>query len=237
MQLKKTGKYLAWGCSHGDLINEEVFNELLQLKANQQPKHVIHLGDAFEFTALRKGASSNELNLSVDQDIDWGLWAMEEMFDGAETKIFLRGNHCERLWKMAKDGTQVGQEWAQSKIDRIDGKLSEMGAVMLPYCSKRGVVEINQTLFMHGTLYGVNAGRDHIQKAYHKDLIFVHTHRAEDVTVPGWPDPLRAINAGCLRELLPEYAERTVSTLGWAHACAYGEFLEDGTATKILHKF
>lgn len=236
MQLKKTGKYLAWGCSHGDLLKEEVFHKLLQLKADQQPEHIIHLGDAFEFTALRKGASNDELNLSIDQDIAWGLWAMEEMFDGAKTKIYLRGNHCERLWKMAKDGTQVGKEWAQSKIDRIEDFLTEQGAIMFPYCSHKGVVEINQTLFMHGILYGMNAARDHL-RAYHKDVIFVHTHRAEDVTISGWPNPLRAINAGCTRELLPEYAQRTVSTLGWANACAYGEFLKDGTATKILHKF
>jgi hypothetical protein len=236
MIINRQGNFIAYGCSHGDLLNEGVFNELLQFKADYKPKHVINLGDAFEFTALRKNASPKELDYSIDQDIDWGLWSMEEMFDGAETKIYLRGNHCERLWKMAESTTQVGKEWAEGKIARIEAFLKEHSVTMLPYDSHRGVCQINDTLFMHGTLFGVNAGRDHL-RAYHKDLIFVHTHRAEDVTIPGWPTPLTAINAGCTRDLLPEYAQRTVSTLGWKHACAYGEFMKDGTATKCLKKF
>jgi len=236
MILKKTGKYLAFGCTHGDLIDQSVFEELIQFKAEIDPEHVIHLGDAFEFTALRKGASSEEQEIDIDHDINMGLWAMDEMFSGAKTKIYLRGNHCERLWKMALSGSKIGRDWAALRIRAIEGFIAKQGAIMLPYDSHKGVVEINETLFMHGTLYGINAARDHL-RVYHKDLVFVHTHRAEDVTIPGWPEPLTAINAGCLRELLPEYAQRTVSTLGWKHACAYGEFFADGTSTKYLKKF
>jgi predicted phosphodiesterase len=234
--LKKKGAFLAFGCNHGDLLDEKCFEKLINFKEEVQPEHVIHLGDAFEFTALRKNASPKELDFSVDQDIDWGLYAMEEAFSGAKTKIYLRGNHCERLWKMAESDTQVGREWAEGKIARIEEFLKKNDIKMLPYCSHAGVQQINDTLFMHGTLFGMNAARDHL-RAYHKDVIFVHTHRAEDVTIPGWPNPLNAINAGCTRELLPEYAQRTVSTLGWKHACAYGEFHKDGTSTKYLKKF
>lgn len=235
MILKREGSWLAAGCTHGDLIDEDAFDKMLQFKNELKPKHVIHLGDAFEFTALRKNASTKELGICIDQDIDFGLWAMDEMFEGAETKIYLRGNHCERLWKMAESGNQVSVDFARSKIDRIEAHLATNKVTMLPYCSHKGICMINNTIFMHGILYGINAGRDHL-RAYHHNLVFVHTHRAEDATIPSWPNPLTAINAGCLRQLLPEYAERTVSTLGWKHAFAYGEFLKNNTSTMNLEK-
>ena len=50
---KLKGNYIAFGCTHGDLVSEEAFGKLLEFKEQHQPEHVIHLGDAFEFTALQ----------------------------------------------------------------------------------------------------------------------------------------------------------------------------------------
>jgi len=195
---------------------------------------LLHLGDAFEFTALRKGATDDEKRISLEQDIEWGLWLLDEVFQGIKgQRWFLRGNHCERLWSMAEKGSAVSQEFAAEKIHEIESFLDDREIQMKPYCSIKGVVKINDTLYMHGYGHGVNAAKDHI-KSYHHNVVFPHTHRAEHAIGTGWPEPLTSVNIGCLRQLYPEFASRGTSTLSWAHAFGRGEFLPDGTSTREL---
>lgn len=232
--LKETGKYMAIGCTHGDLLHEPSFNKFMARRAAYKPKHMLHLGDAFEFTALRKGATDDEQRISIDVDISWGLWLLEEIFSGIKgQRWFLRGNHCERLWQMKDKGSAIGREFAEEKIYEIESFLEDRGIQMKPYCSSKGVIKINDTLFMHGYGHGINAAKDHI-RAYHNHAMFCHTHRAEHAVGTGWPEPLTAVNIGCMLKLLPQYASRGVSTLSWTHGFGQGEFMADGTATREL---
>jgi len=232
--LQETGKYMAIGCTHGDLLDEAAFDQFMKAKKQYKPKHMLHLGDVFEFTALRKGATDEEKRTCIDTDISWGLWLLEQIFDGIEgQKWLLLGNHCQRLWNMAENGTAAGVAFAQDRIDYIVEHLDYWGVQYKPYCSSRGVIMINDTLFMHGYGHGMHAAKDH-NKAYHQHVMFPHTHRLCHHVDTGWPKPLEAINIGCMRKLLPEYASRGVSTLSWGHGFGRGEFKPDGTATRQL---
>jgi len=232
--LKETGKYMAIGCTHGDLLDEAAFDVFMKHKRAYKPKHMLHLGDVFEFTALRKGATDDEKRICIDTDISWGLWCLEQIFNGIKgQRWLLRGNHCERLWQMSDGGTAIGQEFAQDRIYQIEKFLSDNDIQMKPYCSSKGIIQINDTLFCHGYGHGMHAAKDH-NKAYHNNMMFCHTHRLCHHVDTGWPSPIEAINIGCMRQLLPEYASRGTSTLSWKHGYGKGEFRSDGTATREL---
>ena len=233
--LRKQGKWMAGGCTHGDLLNEDAFEQFLAFKKTYKPNVMLHLGDAFELTALRKSATSEEKEIQFENDIASGLWAMSEMFKGVEDTFFLRGNHCERLWSLRDKGSAVNAQLAERHISEIEDWLGYWGTTMLPYCSHKGTMRINDILFMHGYRHGLHAAKD-LGKDYHGNIVFVHTHRIEEAYVTGWPDALCVINAGCLRELLPEFASRGTSTLSWGHGFAYGEFFADGSSSMHLEK-
>ena len=233
-QLQRTGKFMAAGCTHGNLLDEAAFAYFMKEKKAYKPKHMFHLGDVFEFTALRKGASDDEKRIDIEEDIEWGLWTLEQMMEGIKgERWFLRGNHCQRLWDMAETGSVINKDFASTHIARIEEFLGDMKIKTKPYCSTQGVVQVNDLLAMHGYGFGVNAAKDHL-KIYHKDVMFVHTHRAEVAVGTGWPRPLVALNLGMMRTPFPKYASRTTSVLSWNPGFGKGEFFKDGTHTKEL---
>jgi len=230
----ESGKFMAVGCTHGDLIDKTAFKTFMSRRRHYKPEHMFHLGDAFEFTALRKGATDDEKRISIEKDIKEGLWMFSRIFKGIRgQRWFMRGNHCERLWQMKDKGTAIGREFANEKIYQIESFLADHDIQMKPYCSRKGVIMVNDTCLMHGYGHGLNAAKDHL-KAYHHNLIFCHTHRAEHAVAPAWPKPIEALNIGCMRELYPEFASRGTSTLSWRHAFAKGRFNSDNTSTREL---
>jgi len=233
-QIQRTGKFMALSCTHGNLLDETAFAYFMKEKKASKPKHMFHLGDVFEFTALRKGATEDEKRINIEEDIEWGLWTLQEMMEGIKGERWaLRGNHCERLWEMAEKGSVVGRDFAKIHIERIEEFLADNNIKTKPYCSTQGVIQINDLLLMHGYGFGVNAAKDHM-KIYHKDVIFGHTHRAETAIGTGWPMPIEALNIGMMMKKFPKYASRTTSVLSWNHAFAKGEFFKGGTHTKEL---
>lgn len=228
------GKFMAVGCTHGDLLDKGAFKTFMSRRRHYNPEHMFHLGDAFEFTALRKGASDDERRISIEEDIEAGLKMFQRIFKGITgQRWFMRGNHCERLWQMRDKGSAISREFAGEKIDQIESFLVDHDIQMKPYCSRKGVIQVNDTHLMHGYGHGLNAAKDHL-KAYHHHVIFCHTHRAEHAVVPGWPQPIEALNIGCMRKLFPEFASRGTSTLSWKHAFAKGKFYDDNTSTREL---
>lgn len=234
VQIQRTGKFIAVSCNHGNLIDPVAEKAFFKHLKAYKPEHVVHLGDCFEFTALRKGATEDEKRIDIEQDIDAGLEFMDKLFRNVKgEKYFLIGNHGMRLWEMADKGSVVSRDFAKGHIARIEAFLEARDIKFKPYCSFSGVLQINDLLLMHGYGFGVNAAKDHM-KLYHKDVVFGHTHRAETAIGTGWPKPIEAINCGMLMKKQPKYASRTTSVLSWTHACVEGEFLADGTHTKKL---
>jgi predicted phosphodiesterase len=124
----ESGKFMAIGCTHGDLIDKDAFKTFMSRRRHYNPDHMFHLGDAFEFTALRKGATDDEKRISIEEDIEAGLWMFSRIFKGIKgQRWFMRGNHCfdedtevatTDGWKLIKDvelTDNVGQ-WEDGEI-------------------------------------------------------------------------------------------------------------------------
>lgn len=57
------------GCTHGDLVCNDNIKVFRKFMDDWKPKHRVHLGDAFDFRAIRKGA--------------WEAWHVVKQHDGS----------------------------------------------------------------------------------------------------------------------------------------------------------
>ena len=236
MAKTKQIRWASCGCTHGDLLDRGAAEQFLSFLRDYKPDYIVHTGDAFDFAAIRKGASDEEKAISLMADFEHGMDFLESMFAPfrrAKAKWLLLGNHDQRLLDLLESGSAIQKEFSQSLWDDIRHKLNRWGVGWKPYDSHAGVIKIGDTLFMHGYSHAVHAGHN-MARSYKGNLVFSHTHRPELINAPGWPSPFRVINHGCLRQLYPKFANRTTSTLGWGHGFSYGEFDENKVSNNRL---
>lgn len=236
--MAKSKRWVAVSCTHGNLIDPEARAKFLDFLTDYNPQVRIHLGDAFEFAALRKGVKEDEYDHAarLDEDFEAGKDFLADFFKGRGENHFLRGNHDERLWEMRDRTSGILQDYADRGIREIECHIKKIKAQMIPY-NNMGVLTINGLNFTHGISHAINAGR--IMAQVYGDVVFGHTHRPDITFVEKYPQSNKAINTGCLRLIGPsnaKFAARTKSSLSWGHGLAYGEFLPDGSHTAKLYE-
>ena len=84
---------LMCGDSHGEAIDMRTAKAVLARKEDMKPDTLIHLGDAFDFSSIRRGASAEEKAMSMLDDFEMGLQFLGQFFKGKADKYFLWGNH------------------------------------------------------------------------------------------------------------------------------------------------
>jgi len=231
-------RFVAISCSHGIDVDRDAWDWAMDFVGDYKPHVGIHLGDAIDLAALRKGATNEEKNLSVEEDIHLGLEHLSEFAKAVKSDTYyLLGNHEMRLYQMRHNLVGIARDYASNLIEQIERDLAKMGYPSpLPYDSKRGILEMGGVLFMHGYSHAENADKKLVDD-YKRPVVFGHTHSALKRWHRGWPESVPAMNVGCLRTLDPEYMARITSSLKWTHAVGYGEFLSNGTATlKLLER-
>ena len=53
-------RFLAFGDTHGDMVDKNALEALLRFKKHYKPHLTVHLGDLFDFRALRQGIRQTE---------------------------------------------------------------------------------------------------------------------------------------------------------------------------------
>lgn len=191
-----------------------------------KPEIRIHAGDNWDFRNLRKGASDDEKAASLEDDWDWGARFLERFFKGGTTKVFLRGNHDERLWDFRESATGLLRDYAADGIKRVEGMMKRLGATMLPYDAELGIYELGKLTVIHGYHSGVGAARAHAN--IYGNTIFGHVHTIESAPVAS-REPAEARSIGCLCRRDMGYINRKTAKLRWAQGWAYGVLFDDGT--------
>ena len=59
-------RWLAFGDTHGDMVDEAALDALIRFKKHYKPHLTVHLGDLFDYRALRKGISQSESDAMTD---------------------------------------------------------------------------------------------------------------------------------------------------------------------------
>jgi len=212
--------------NHGDMADATATKALFAFLEDYQPEIRIHAGDNWDFRNLRKGASDEEKAASLEDDWRCGTRFLRKFFKGGLTKIFLRGNHDERLWDFSESATGLLRDYANDGIQRIEDLMKNLGVTMLPYDAELGVYELGKLSVLHGYHCGVGATRQHAN--IYGNSLFGHVHTIESAPVTS-REPAEARSIGCLCRRDMGYINRKTAKLRWAQGWAYGVLFEDGT--------
>jgi hypothetical protein len=215
-------KFIVASDIHGDLQNREA-NEVLFKFVNLWKPHIrICGGDLWDFRPLRKKASEDERRESLVKDFNAGMtW-----LDRFKPHYFLRGNHDERLWDLAQNGTGVAADFAHQGIMEIERKMSVLRCNMLPYDKRKGIVRIGSLKVIHGFFSGVNAARR--TALTYGSVLMGHGHGISHTSIEGLDNRIGRM-IGCLCELDMPYNRHLIGSLLHRHGFAYGIIGPHGT--------
>lgn len=226
--------FVVFGDSHGDEIDPNMRASLLAFLKDFKPHILVNAGDNFNFSHIRGKATPAEKNASSRDDWAAGTEFFLEAMSFGKRKFFLRGNHDERLWDVAKTAMDADRrEAAEDGIKSIEQMVARRRATMLPYHSKTGVLDVDGLRVIHGYSSGVNAARKFAQ--VYGTCAYAHTHSMDIVAVERWPSAAVAYGTGCLMRIDQEYNARNLGKLRHENGWLYG-FVKDGKATYFQAK-
>ena len=185
-------------------------------------------GDLFDFRGLRKKADKAEQAESLSDDVACGIEFLSKWMAGKGTKVWLRGNHCQRLWDVAESeaGDGLKRDAARKGVEELDDLCKEYRIKTYPYSKRTGLHREGKLCFLHGYAAGVSALRKTLQ-SYGENIIMGHTHTIQSVSVEGLT-PKQGWVAGCLCQLDYEYNRSMLGTLNHENGWVYGLIFDDG---------
>ena len=111
-------KFVACGDIHGDEQDAPSVKALLAFTKEYKPDLVVCIGDLWDFRAIRKGAGDEEQASSLQKDWDCGEEFIREFFKFGDERVFLRGNHDERIFDMARNSRSgLARDYANDGIE------------------------------------------------------------------------------------------------------------------------
>ena len=236
----KPARFIIAGDSHGDMISEVSEKAVIAFIKDYKPEIRIHLGDAFDFRNLRKGASDDEKAASLQDDWELGSDFLRRFYEGGKINHFLRGNHDERIYDLQASAVGVMRDFATDGCKRFDQLIKRCRADMLPYDSRLGVLRIGHIKTIHGYASGRNAGSVHARVYRH--CFYGHTHTIESTPVESDEGEKEAKGIGCLCNTDMPYNARHTNKLRHRNGWVYGVLFADGTyqywqAARIINSF
>jgi predicted phosphodiesterase len=208
-----------WVCAgdvHGDKQDKGANDAFFKFADLWRPDYRIMAGDLWDFRPLRKGASPDERRESMQDDYDAG----KEWLERFRPTRFLRGNHDERLWELAKYGDGLSKDYACKGVIEIEALLAKMRCQMQRYSVRENIFQIGSLKVCHGFgRSGLTAARRHAQ-AYGSILLF-HFHTIQQSSIEGLENRIGRV-CGALCQLDMEYNERNIGSLMGRHGWPYG---------------
>lgn len=172
-------------------------------------------GDVWDFRPLRKNASADEKRESMQADYEAGKLWLERL----RATHFLRGNHDERLWKLAEKNDGPLSDYANQGITEVNKLMASLGCKMYPYNKRTGIVQLGHLKVIHGFTHGVNAARRSAQT--YGSVLQGHCHGIQHVSIEGIENRMGRA-CGCLCLLDMDYVEANLASLAWRQGWPYG---------------
>lgn len=208
-------KFLFAADLHGDCQEPKVVKSLLDFKAMWKPDITVFGGDLWDFRPLRRKADAEEKRESMMRDYADGRQFMQDF----QPDIYLRGNHCERLWDLSSQDNGIVSDYARKAVEEIEADIHKLRCRMLPYHKRDGVYTLGHLKMIHGYACGIGAARKHA--LVYGSCLFGHIHSVDHVTLER-VEKTMARAVGCLCRLDMDYNRAQVGTLRHAHGWAYG---------------
>lgn len=220
-------KWIAAFDNHGDHANQNALKAFFRFQADFKPTLKIHGGDCFEFAALRKGASAEEKQQGIHNDVSEGC----DFLHRFAPDYWLWGNHDARLSDLQNDKT--ADEKLKEYCCQLEVQIKEAAgkARMFPYCKRKGILEIGDTKFMHGYGHGLNAARQ-LARVYTK-AVMGHVHASDYASEAGHPHRKEGWTSGALCDLDARYNRGHINTLRQSHGWTYGLYYPNQKRTVV----
>ena len=205
-----------FGCDlHGDMQDAATVDSFLRFTKAWKPRYRIFGGDLFDFRPLRRKAEEDERRQSMQSDVEAGIKFINQW----KPTHYLRGNHCERLWDLARFGSGILADYAKHGTNDLESLIKRTGCFMLPYHKRIGIVTIGKLSFLHGYSSGVYAAK--ATAMVYGSCLFGHIHAFDQASVPGI-QAKAAQSVGCMCSLDMDYNLRQPGTLRQQRGWAYG---------------
>lgn len=214
----KFRRFVVAADNHGGLGDESAIAKFLEFAADFKPDHRIHLGDLWDFSPLRRGASQEEKAEGISADYEAGI----EFLDAYRPTILTLGNHDDRIWMHARSNNDgILRERCQELADRSEDEFRKRRIKWIPYhVGKHLMMPEGGPRLIHGfrsTMYPAKAHFEVWGACLHG-----HVHKPDEY-VARHIDGAMAFSVGCLADIDKlTYADRTPGKLGWRNGWLYG---------------
>lgn len=226
---KRWRRFMAVGCSHGNLADKAALAAVLKFKAAWKPDTTAHLGDAFDLTAFRSGAKgTSDETERPKPDVDSGMDFIERL----RPQLWLMGNHEDRVYRLRHHYNAIVSELATNICEDIETTAKAIKCEIVPWSFKQSRKVGNYSL-LHGWFFNENCCRDHAEAF--GNCVFAHAHRA-GIGKGRRSDNPTGICVGTLANIPNmDYAKARRSTLSWSAGIVWGEYT-DSSAVMWLHE-
>ena len=212
-------RFIAAFDNHGDMADPGALAAFFDFLEHWKPEIRIHGGDCFDFRALRRGASEEELRDGLTADYDAGCIFIERF----RPTHWTRGNHDERLYDRIGGDDRMVAGYCKDLADGIAEVTP--GCQILPYHKRNGVLTIGHLKVIHGYHAGVTAARQ--AALVYGSVLMGHVHTIDVYSIPGIERRVGRV-CGALCRLDMDYNRAQPSTLRHAHGWAYGVLFPSG---------
>lgn len=212
-------KFTVLGCTHGNIIDKDAEGTAQRFVKQWKPKHRAHLGDIFEFTKLRKGASREEREEKILPDIQ----AAYQLLDWYKPSLLTFGNHDHRLWRAANESSTSPDlaEHLQNLAGEIEDNLRKRRIQWCHYNVHNFLkFPCGGPKLIHGYRSTMYPARSHFENW--GECIAAHVHKPDSHDARHI-DGGQAYTIGTLANLKKlTYADATPAKLGWRNSFGYG---------------
>jgi hypothetical protein len=217
--MAKLERWASCADNHGVHADPKSCGVLFEFLKWWRPTVRIHLGDCFDFAALRRGANDEEKRESIRDDMDAGLAFLDQL----KPTHFLRGNHDERAWDLLDTDNGPLRDLGSGFVAEIVETLGDIP--ILPYDKRKGVLRYGDHSFIHGYHSGVYAAAN-AAKTYGACLMG-HVHSIDVASVPRFDQAIgRTIGAMC--QVDQRYNRGHAGTLRQMNGFCYGIKTQSG---------
>ena len=215
--------------SHGDLVCKKTLKKFYSFMDDWKPKIKVHLGDAFDFRALRLGASTEDRADSLTYDYQCGI----ELLRRFQPNMLTLGNHDHRLWRIASEhSNRTLADLAASKVNETEDFFRNQKIQWIPYHAKK-TLKIGNLRIFHGFMTGENVAKKHFIR--YLSCIFGHVHTASSYCAENI-DGGAAHSVATMADLdRMTYSETKPGILAHRKGWAYGLHNTKTGASRIYH--
>jgi len=205
--------------THGDLVCQDAVKMVQQVIDDWKPKHRVHLGDVWDFRALRKKAEAEERAEGISYDYNCGF----ELLEWYRPNLLTMGNHDYRLWRAAKETSNgVMADLCARLVEEAEDKLRKLKIKWCPYAVDQYLMlPMGGPKLIHGFKSSMYPAKAHFDNW--GSCLFGHVHKPDSYEARHI-DGGKAYALGTLADFKKmSYADHHAAKLGWRQSFRIGQ--------------